>query len=322
MSDYHAMLGVPLSALASIIFGMMLVSFPLGAYVVFETNVGGQITHQLPASDMSIFGVEQYDILPSYIQMGDIFVAAWAIYLALFAIAILGPDRNITTSMKDVEGGVKNRSNYMMSCIVWFSILVLVSGIIEAVQGQAGLAMSSPDMGNDLVQFHMIALAPIMEEIPFRVILVGLPVFAIYAHRISPMFLVRCLWHPGRHLHIYDKRMMFVVIVIAGVAFGIAHILTEDAWDEGKVIQAAAAGIILGYVYCRHGLICALLVHWATNYFLYAYGNFVAHLGDWGVAEAFAQPFFDTIQIILMAAGALAICAMAMDHLTARPKPR
>lgn len=321
MVRYHTTLGIPLSALTSIIFGMMLVSFPLGAYVVFETDMGAQITHQLPAAEMSAFGVDQYEYLPPYVELGDVFVAAWTVYLILFAVAILGPDRDVTASMRDVVNGGGGRSNYVVDGVVWFCVVVLVSGIIEAVQGQAGLAMSPPDVGNDLVQFHLITLAPITEELLYRVVLVGLPVFALYAHKMKPAFLAKCLWHPARHLHVYDARKMYAVIVAAGVAFGVAHVLSGGGWGDGKVAQAVAAGVILGYVYCRHGLVCALLVHWATNYFLHAYGNFVAYLGEWSVAEAFAQPFFDTVQIILMAAGVLAVSAMVMGRLAERRTP-
>lgn len=321
MVAYHSTLGIPLSALVSIIFGMMLVSFPLGAYVVFETDIGDQITHQIPVSEMSIFGVGQYESFPPYIEMGDVFMAAWTVYLVIFAVAVMGPDKDVTVSMKDMVWGRRGGSNYMVHSIVWFTVLVLVSGIIEAVQGRVGLAMTPPDVGNDLVQFHLITLAPITEEMLFRVALVGLPVFALYTHRTSPAFLAKCLWHPSRHLHIHDTKRMFAVILATGIVFGAAHVLSDEAWGAGKAAQATAAGIILGYVYCRYGLACAMLVHWASNYFLYSYGSFVAHLGDWDIAEAFAQPFFDTVQLILLAAGAIGVSAMIMGRLVSRQSP-
>ena len=321
MVAYHSTLGIPLAALVSIIFGMLLVSFPLGAYVVFETDIGEQITHQIPAAEMAVFGADQYGFLPPYIELGDVFMAAWTIYLVVFAVAVMGPDRDVTASMKSMAYGKGGTSNYMIHGIVWFAILVLVSGVIEAIQGQMGLAMTPPDIGNDLVQFHLITLAPITEEILFRVVLVGLPVFVLYTHRMSPAFLLRCLWHPARHLHILDTKRMYIVILVAGMAFGTAHILSGDAWGTDKVAQATMAGIILGYAYCRYGLACALLVHWASNYFLYSYGNFVAHLGEWSIAEAFAQPFFDTIQIILLAAGAIGVSAMIMERWVSRLSP-
>lgn len=321
MVAYHAALGVPLAALASIIFGMLLVSFPLGAYMVFEADIGDQMTHRIPAAEVVAFGADQYAFLPPYVELGDIFMAAWTIYLVVFAVAVMGPDRDVTAAMRSMAYGRGDFSNYMIHAIVWFSILVLVSGAIDAIQTQAGLPTTPPDIGNDLVQFHLITLAPITEEILFRVAMVGLPVFALYTHRASLSFLIKCLWHPAKHLHIFDTKKMHIVILVAGVAFGVAHILAEDSWGPGKAAQAAAAGIILGYAYCRYGLVCALLIHWAANYFLYSYGNFVAYLGEWSVAEAFEQPFFDTIQIILLAAGAISISAIIMGRLASRQAP-
>lgn len=283
--------------------------------MVFETDIGEEITHEIPASEMSAFGVYQYELLPDQVELGDVFMVVWTAYLVIFAVAISGPDKDIVASMRSMVYGVASGSNYMLHAIVWFAILVLVSSIIDAVQGQIGLTMTPPDIGNNLVQFHLITLAPLTEEMIFRVVLVGLPVFALYTHNISPSFLIKCLWHPARHLHILDTKKMYVIILAAGILFGVSHVISGEAWGAGKATQAAVAGIILGYVYCRHGLACALLVHWASNYFLYAYGNFVAHVGEWDVAEAFAQPFFETIHLILLVAGAIAISAMIMNRL-------
>lgn len=313
-------LGIPHSALVSIVFGMMLVSFPLGAYVVFHTDIGGQITHQIPLGGLSAFGVVQHPLLPQSIELGDVFVAAWAAYAALFAVAIMGPGRDMAASLKNsISLGGRDTSNYMIQAVSWFSVLVLASTIIDAIQGQAGLSISPPDAPNDLVQFYLITLAPLVEEPIFRVALVGLPVFAMYTHRASAAFLLKSLWHPTRHLHIHDSRRMIAVVLAAGVVFGVAHALSGESWGVDKVAQASVAGIILGYVYCRYGLVCGIILHWASNYFLYAYGHFVAYVGDWGVLEAFEQPFFGTIQAVLIAAGAITLAASLAGLLAARP---
>ncbi|MYB47089.1 MAG: CPBP family intramembrane metalloprotease [Cenarchaeum sp. SB0672_bin_9] len=306
--------GIPHSALISTILGMMVLSFPLGAYVVFYSDVGQSITFQVPASHIALFGAESYGILPPFIELGDLFVVLWTVYVIFFTIALLGPDRNILVSLKERVLGVTHTTNYMIHALSWFAILVLASTVIDLLQGYVGLSITPPDIGNDLVQFYLITASPITEELLYRVVLVGVPLFAIYTHKISAGFIARSLWHPARHLHIDDTKKAMYVVVIVGVVFGMSHVVFDDSWGVAKLAQAIVSGIILGYVYYRYGFVCALLIHWATNYFIYSYGHFVAHVGDWGITEAFEQPFFGTIQIIIAAAGALTIIIMIVQR--------
>ena len=313
---FRTPLGIPHSALISVLLGMTAVSFPLGAYVVFDADIGKSVTFQMPASHIAAFGAESYAVLPQFIQLGDLFIALWSIYAIFFAVAVVGPDRDVFAALRDNITGKGGASNYMVHALSWLSVLVLASAVIDILQGQLGLSMAPPEAENDLVQFYLISAAPLSEELLYRVMLVGLPLFAIYAHRMSPGFLLKSLWHPGRHLHVYDgARRAAVVVLATGVLFGVSHVLFGDSWGPGKLAQATVAGIILGYVYYKYGFVCALLVHWAMNYFVYSYGHFVAHLGQWGIGEAFEQPFFDTIQIILLVAGAVTLCAIAARHL-------
>lgn len=299
----------------SIIIGMMIFSFPMGVYVMYYTDTGGSITHDIPVSALESFGIQQP--VP-YIQMGEVFAAIWAVYAALFALALLGPGRSVVSALKDTVSGSDGTRNYMVQAVSWFALLVLASAVIEIIQRSFG-AEITPPQGNDLINFYTITLAPLIEETIFRVALVGLPLFFLYTHRRSMRFLLRVLWHPARHLHTYDMRGVFAIVLIIGVMFGFAHMAT-DQWGYAKIIQASLAGIMLGYVYYKHGFVCALIVHWASNYFIYAYGNFVAHAGGWSLEKAFEQSFFDTIQIILLVTGGVSLLILIFKRVTS-PNP-
>ena len=49
--------GIPLSALISVIFGMMILSFPLGTYTVFNSNIGDDIDYNFPLDQFDIFSI-------------------------------------------------------------------------------------------------------------------------------------------------------------------------------------------------------------------------------------------------------------------------
>ena len=78
-------------ALLSVIFGMMLLSFPFGLFVVFNTDIGDDINFEYPLKDLGIFKTIGY-VIPNGLEIGDIFIVLWSIYAVLFAIAIIGPE--------------------------------------------------------------------------------------------------------------------------------------------------------------------------------------------------------------------------------------
>lgn len=312
MSKYAGLLqalGIPHSALVSIIVGMLAVSFPLGAYVMYHTDIGDGLNHNIPVSALESFGVSHP--IP-YVEMGEVFAVIWALYAALFALALVGPGRDAATSIRRWTGGDRPDENYMLQAVSWFSVLVLASAIINAIQQIWGAGITPPE-GNGLVQFYAISVAPLLEEPIFRCALVGLPLFVVFAHKSSGVFLCKALWHPARHLHIHDKRVATLIILVAAAIFGVSHIL--NTWGVDKLAQATISGVILGYVYYRYGLVCSIIIHWASNYFVYAYGNFVAYTGGWDLQVAFEQQFFDMIQVILLAAGAISLISEAVRRL-------
>ena len=83
-------IGIPLSALISVIFGMMILSFPLGTYTVFNSNIGDDIDYTFPLEKFDIFIAGVNIQVPIEYQIGDLFVIFWSIFIILFVISFLG----------------------------------------------------------------------------------------------------------------------------------------------------------------------------------------------------------------------------------------
>lgn len=283
----------------------MIFSFPIGMFVIFHTNVGGDISYALPLGVLGDFELGVF----SGVELGDVFIIVWALYLILFAIAMMGPNAGFQSAMSPIlsNGYVKTESNYMVAITKWFSITILVSVIINFVQEGFEIHIVPPTIENNLIQFFYVSISPLIEEIGFRVLLIGLPLFAFYGHKFSAKYLLKVLWNPSAALHIHSVTKAIILIVLVGVMFGFAHILSDESWSEGKFAQAAAGGIILGWVYFRFGFVVALLIHWATNYFIFAYVNFVAQTNDISINAAFLHPLITTMEILFLVSGALAV---------------
>jgi hypothetical protein len=306
-------IGIPHSALLSVIFGMMVLSFPLGAYVMFQSELGDDINFEYPINLFEIFTIE----------IGDAFIVLWSVYIIFFTIAMLGPKQEFIKTLSSFlsSGKLKTQKNYMVAVTKWFSILILVSAIINFIQEGFGVSTTPPAVENDLIQFFYVSLAPITEEIGFRVFLIGIPLVAFYSHKTSIKHFFKGLWSPSDNLHIYESRRAIILIIIVAIFFGLAHIISGEPWSDGKFAQASASGIILGWLYFRYGLISAILVHWATNYFVFSYVNFISQTSLISVEDAFSHSLINTMEIIFLISGVLSIGILLTNYFYSKPAP-
>ena len=293
----------------------MILSFPLGAYVMFHSELGDDINFEFP--------INQFEIFTVGIEIGDAFIVLWSTYIIFFTIAMFGPKEGFlkTMSLLLSDGKLKTKTNYMVAVTKWFSILILVSAIINFVQEGFGVSTVPPAVKNDLIQFFYVSLAPISEEIGFRVILIGAPLFLLYSHKNSVKHFFKSLWSPSENLHISESRRPIILIIIVAVFFGLSHIISGEPWSNGKFVQATAGGIILGWLYFRFGLISAVLVHWATNYFIFSYVNFISQISLISVEDAFSHSLIITMEIIFLISGVLSISIMSLNYFYFKRKP-
>ena len=127
----------------------------------------------------------------------------------------------------------------------------------------------------------------------------------------------KSLWNPSANLPITNQKKAIILVVLVGVMFGAAHVLS-DQWSNGKFAQAAMAGIIIGWVYYRYGFVAALLIHWATNYVVYSFAYLVASINETRVMDSFSHSLIQTIEVIIVLTGALAIALSILEYKKSR----
>jgi len=300
------------AALASLIIALMAAAVPLGPYIVFNSEIGDELSHEIPLVDVFFPGTSYaYDT-----KLGDFFIIIWSIYAVLFAVSLLGPKTNVVKIILNAvsNGKIPSNENYTSVVVKWFSILVLLSAIVIILQDAVGISTEPPDAGNELVQFVTIAAAPLIEETAFRILLVGLPLFLIYSYRSSIRHFFKSLWQPGINLQPGDYVKAVWIVVGTGILFGLAHIMLGEPWTPGKFLQASIGGIIIGWVYLKHGLLPAIMVHWATNYFIFSYVYFVADVSNASTESALHHPLIGTLEILFLATGVLSVMSMLVTR--------
>jgi len=308
------LLGIPFTALLSIIFALLLISFPIGIYLVFETDIGDDINYDYPITHLDIFHNTDFYQSSFDVSIGDVFVILWVFYLGIFVISLLGPKQHFLKSISSLIslGKYDIKLNYMFAITKWLSVLVLISALINFIQESFGIITVPPLGDNNLIHFFYVSLAPLFEEFIFRIILVGIPLFALYSSRASLRYFLKCLWTPSS-LNILDSKKAIFLIIFVGLSFGFAHIAFSDSWSEGKFAQATAGGIILGWVYLRYGIVASLLIHWATNYFIFAYAHFISQINYVSLETAFSHPLMFSLEFLFLASGILAITILFLN---------
>ncbi|MFQ5940410.1 MAG: CPBP family intramembrane glutamic endopeptidase [Nitrososphaerales archaeon] len=299
------------AAVLGILFALMVLAFPFGAYVVFNTDLGATITYEFPLNSFYIFLAGLPVDLPVNNQLGELFIVLWCVYLLFFTLLMLGPRKNILQSLvRTVEGEEHASSdNALQMVIIWLAVLLVISKGLEILQQSVGVSIGSYEFSNPLIQFFNITAAPIREELGFRVVLIGIPAYIMLARRYSISDFFKALWYPSKHTRSdqFSRRNVYVLITVSAVLFGLAHLFYGGGWSYGKISQAMIGGWIIGWLYYRYGLHAAILMHWSTNYFVFAYG----YLGNtvWGFPENSTtnNPLLGGIDLLLTIVGIIAI---------------
>ncbi len=308
---------IPYAGLQSVIFGIMLLSFPLGAYIIFNSDIGKEITYQFPTNGFNIFLGGISFTIPISFEIGDAFILAWIAFLVLFTISFLGPKGSFLRVLsQSMSSGLKNmRENGLVNMISWLSILLLSSEIIDRIQTSFGVIIESPKIQNDLLQFFYLTSSPLTEEIGFRILLIGIPLFLIYSQKTSIVFFLKTLWRPSEYLKITNHKKAIAIIIAVGIFFGVSHIISGNPWSSGKFAQAAISGIIIGWVYVRYGFAPAVLIHWSTNYFIFSYMYFISILTQTSVDNALSSSFSNTLEGIILVVGILSLTIKILDYI-------
>lgn len=316
----HRVLAIPYAALVSVIFGMMIISFPIGAFVIFNSDIGKEINFQYPLDGLDVFlGGIGYKV-PVHFEIGDCFIIIWCLYLVLFAISLSGPQRNLlkALSLLMTEGWQHIKNNAILNMVSWFSILIVFSVIIDFIQHSFGINIEPPESQNRLIQFFQITASPLSEETGFRILLIGVPLFVMFSHKASLKHFFKSLWSPSKNLKITNYKKVIALILTVAIFFGAAHIISGTPWSAGKFSQATVAGIIIGWVYFRYGFAPAVLIHWATNYFIFSYVFFISEMTQSTITDEFSNPFSNTLEVLLLIAGGIAIVGNALNYVKSK----
>ena len=216
--------------------------------------------------------------IPITFNLGSLFLVLWTIYLILFAVALNGPIRNVWSAVKASAGKGTEAlfDNSMLATLIVFPVVVWVTVALSLLEQAGGISTGSLPPADPLLQFVELSIAPLREELGFRVIPIGIAAMLILFSSGRFRDGLMALWHPARYLKKNDSpekyrrhlTTIYVAIILSAILFGLAHVLLGAGWGPGKILSAAVAGVGLAGLYYLYGLPAAVLLHWSIDYFL------------------------------------------------------
>ena len=225
--------------------------------------------HYLP---LYLFTIPLYMPIPIPITLSQLALTFIVVYIILLALAISRKENILNT----IRSGVLS-DNDGLSFITYMSISLLLIVIVQSLQERYGVSTGGLHAPNEYIRYVSALIAPLLEEIGFRLTLIGvfsiLIYLVIYFRHMSIRGVIVSLWRPYDMCNEYIKsrrcmNSLYILVILSGAAFGLAHYLSGGGWEIGKVSTATIAGITLGYLYVRHGFHSAVLGHAYYNVFL------------------------------------------------------
>jgi hypothetical protein len=231
--------------------------------------------------------------VPIVSKLGVAFLSLTSVY-ALFLVVAARQGKGLRESLTGFvkEGFDSFFRNNLLVTVISTGFLVFTASVVDLVETSAGVPVGG--ISGDPMQLIVgFSIAPLREELGFRVLLIGVTAFMIALGRPAKDVL-RAVWRPsvlyeGKEAEYFVKPMLAVILAVSSVAFGAVHVLAGGGWDIGKLPEAAYAGLILGYLYIRYGFHVAVLVHWGVDYLGSVYALFGQ--GAYGIPWTSAVPF-------------------------------
>lgn len=271
-----------------IIFSYFL-SMLFGLAIMFSTTDG---------RDFRAKSVQPYLLLPSQklmpINVGTFFLILWTVYLLCFFAALLSREDYASTILKLRRMKDLFRNN-LLSMPMLASALFMTVSLIQRIQEEIGLPTqkSSEGLTPDALELFLgLTYSPIIEEITFRLIPIGLVAVVYITITMSQQtptnslsnviktafkaFLqpekakkensIKSIGSSGifRGINLAEWSM----IIAMSIVFGLAH-YPFGSWGPGKLLSASLSGFFLGVVYVAYGIQASILLHWYFNYYLY-----------------------------------------------------
>lgn len=308
---------------------LVVLSFPVGVYTIFFTSLSSQFSAASVVEGVYVFIGPFVATLPLAGSMGGFFAVLTVIYAGMVFLAAR-QGRGMVSSLKASlsEGVGPLFSNTFFVALISIGFLAFTILVIDSLETSGGIPVGN--ISGDAMQLFMsLTIAPLREELGFRMVMVGLPALLLCLGRPWSRAL-RALWRPsasyeGQVNTTFSQVVLGVAAAVSSFTFGLVHILSGAGWEIGKLPEATFAGFVLSYVYIRYGFHVAVLTHWGIDYLdsVFAFFGQGAYGIPWTANNGYVLQQVVAVDIVALfgVASFLAVCYLGLKSLQRRYAP-
>jgi len=261
------------------------------------------------------------------IEAGTVFLSVWIVYVLCFVAAWKWREsfhKAFRELISNPFHGVFN--NFLLILpLVSSMLLMAVTGMIE-LQASVGIPTGEPEFGNLPLQgiFLELAYAPVVEELGFRFIPIGLyaALYLLLAGRNTAtkggLLITAVLYPDGAKKAVGLPNVTehgiwrgisvgeWVMIIVTSALYGYAHVMSGIGWQVGKITSVFVQGFIFAVAYIAYGFEAPILLHWYFNYYLFFFDPEV-------VSKFFpmVDPILSVVQVLIVLFGIFGWLAFA-----------
>lgn len=159
-----------------------------------------------------------------------------------------------------MRGRPRDHSPFFDMCALMFAVLFINLVIVLGMIATGDEPVVPTDSLADWELLFLLANASVWEELIVRVLLLGLPLVVVdIARGLGARKPHKYLFGGGIEMRWGEAGL----VIISSLIFGFAHF---EAWGLWKVFPASVAGLAFGYIFLKHGLPAAILLHFAFDY--------------------------------------------------------
>ncbi len=283
-------------------------SLPLGLVLFFFTPLGLDVSRlyllRLPIPLM----IDPDFSIPATINAGLVFLFLLGVYALCFAGAWMTRESFHSVIKKGFSRPFSHLFNNNLFAMPTITSMLFVAFVVIhvflGVPTGPGPFEPSEDPLQPFKDFFAVTYSPLVEEIGFRVIPIGIflvaYLFVMGRERAATLsmreflkVLFLTLLYPEKAKELLGVRTVrefgirgislaeWIIIVFTSVTFGLVHI--GGGWEAGKSISTSIDGLAFGLVYLLYGVQAPILLHWFFNYYISGYGAYGLALGFYPV---------------------------------------
>jgi len=236
---------------------------------------------------------------PVALPVGAVFLFIWLGYVLCFIAAWKWRESFHSVVRKSFSSPFHSLfGNFLFIMPLLSSMVLTAASAIIYFQQSVGIPTGQPSFPPGISQqeiFLNVAYAPVVEELGFRLIPIGLftTLYVLLAGRNVPserfkLFFASLVYPDG------TKRMAglrnvrehgiwhginvgeWAIILITSVIFGYAHVRSPVGWEPGKFTSVFVQGFFFALTYLAYGFEAPILLHWFFNYYLFFFDPDVA----------------------------------------------